>query len=632
MAGYDGSAPPAAPGTARESLVGRRVRVQGKAATVRWGPGELEAPSSKKPAPTDGQPAEPPPPTTVTVVGIEYDEQCGKHDGTHNGQRLFVCEMGFGSFAKLEKVELGVSVQYAITEKYLESDMLKPLGRAEAIESIEYVDSKGREKEMTVEFVGRHLVEQRYKRLEAFMEISLAETSLESRYPEDVWQGDWSFPNMRSLWLDRTLISQWADVLAICELCPVLEWLSLAKCRLASVPAGGVLSAPRGAPAAAPDARVALEPFKNRVKTLVLNDTFVTWDDILALDAGGHFPYLEHLHLARNRLSEGVPLRLPALPRIQTLVLDGNGVQDWGVLQRAVCTFPSLTTLHLNSNFLGNSLENLDAAAEDNTPRRLTGLFISENKLSSWRAVAALSRYAVLELKAQRNPLTEGEQPLASSQLLRQVFVALMPTLLRLNASEVTVKERTTAERSILALLIADEARRKQPEAADAGSAGGAAVMINGLREACDMEAHLQRLRNIHGEVAGGAWTEQANATRNALVNTLVEVRLRPIAARILEKPVAVKRVPHTMTVAELKRLCATLFKEVPLQRLKLLLCDSGSSMPFSVPFDDESRELGFYGIADGSEIKVDDTADEHGEKVIKRVENAAAKLEEEGV
>ena len=29
---------------------------------------------------------------------------------------------------------------------------------------------------------------------------------------EDVWEGDWSLPNLKSFWLDRTLLGEWADV------------------------------------------------------------------------------------------------------------------------------------------------------------------------------------------------------------------------------------------------------------------------------------------------------------------------------------------------------------------------------------------------------------------------------------
>lgn len=125
------------------------------------------------------------------------------------------------------------------------------------------------------------------------MDMSVAQSPLEWRYPElgqpDIWQGDWSpgsmrremppahtipghamwmghtcnvdgpymhladpaehknhwsykshgprmslsplrsLPNLKSLWLDQTLIEEWSEVVSIMELCPSLEWLSPAQ-------------------------------------------------------------------------------------------------------------------------------------------------------------------------------------------------------------------------------------------------------------------------------------------------------------------------------------------------------------------------------------------------------------------
>merc|ERR1712100_981560 len=87
-----------------------------------------------------------------------------------------------------------------------------------------------------------------------------------------------------------------------------------------------------------------------------------------------------------------------------------------------------------------------------------------------------------------------------------------------------------------------------------------------------DVAGHSARMREIHGDVVGGGATEEAQASRAALVNALVEVTLRPIGAAILEQPEVRKKVPHTMTVADLKRLCFSIFKKVPLDRLNLVL------------------------------------------------------------
>eukprot|EP00927_Polykrikos_kofoidii_P065854 TRINITY_DN61571_c0_g1_i1.p1 TRINITY_DN61571_c0_g1~~TRINITY_DN61571_c0_g1_i1.p1 ORF type:complete len:699 (-),score=134.76 TRINITY_DN61571_c0_g1_i1:400-2397(-) len=652
------TAPVSRPGVGCGSLVGRRVRVAGQTATIRWGPGHVQAPPSKRPpaakevGPDTGAAeagtsevagadnaatvVEKP---TVEVLGIEYDEPGhGKHDGMHQGERLFQCELGFGSFIKVEKAELGIPFQRALAEKYF-SAMLPCAAhrgaRSEAVDAVEFVDSKGRDKEMTVELVGRYGVEQRQQRLEGFVEMAVAESNLSCRYPDNVWDGDWSLPNLKSLWLDRTLIDDWSDVVAICEVCPQLEWLSVVRTRIGPLRLvdGGAVAPPRDLPERVGEMRLALTPFSCQVRTLILSSSAVTWRDLLALDAAAVFPCLEHLHLAQNRLSEGIPDELATtaeavdaavasnsapppqwrqpFPSLKTLVLDKNGISDWRVIRRAIVTFPGLQALHLNGNLLGETLDGLAELGADERPRCLTSLCLNENLLASWKAIGALSRYALLDLKLQRNPVTDGTSPVASPQLLRQVLIALMPTILRLNASEIPAKERVAAERYLLAAI------------GQAGNTG----MPAALGEACDMAAHATRLRAVHGEVVGGDVTEEGQAARSALVHALVEVSLRPIGAAILDQPPVKKRLPHTMTVAELKRLSQQIFKQVPLPRVRLLLADPG--LPFGVPFDDESRELGFYGVCDGAEIRVDDAADGSGEREVSRVEGLAARMDQ---
>lgn len=406
---------------------------------------------------------------------------------------------------------------------------------------------------------------------------------------------------MKSLWLDNTLLCDWADVAAICELCPNLEWLSLSKTKMKSPPPKGTpMQAAKDAPTGML-ATIVLQPFVCKVRTLVLNDTGVTWEDVLALDAHGVFPWLQHLHLSNNNLRQGIPSELGSaeagdgsqrpLARLRSLVLDSNEISDWSVLSRAISAFPALEALHLNNNCLGQSFAGLKDAADDQTPRRLTCLFLNENKIASWQAIGALTNYALLELKVQRITLTEGASPLASPMLLRQIIIALMPSVLRLNASEVTVKERTAAER-----YFASVARQEN------------SPIVKGLSEHCNIKEHIVRLQAIHGDAVTSEATEHGQAARSALSNTLVEVVLRPIGAAIIEKPPTKKKVPHTMTVGELKRLAHLLFKSIPLDRITLTLADDG--LPFGIPLNDEARELGFFGIGDGAEIRVDDEED----------------------
>ena len=59
--------------------------------------------------------------------------------------------------------------------------------------------------------------------------------------------------------------------------------------------------------------------------------------------------------------------------------------------------------------------------------------------VGSYRTACTTSYVRAREV--QRIPLTEGDRPTASPMLLRQVLIALMPGLMRLNASEVNSKD-----------------------------------------------------------------------------------------------------------------------------------------------------------------------------------------------
>merc|ERR1712196_171505 len=112
---------------------------------------------------------------------------------------------------------------------------------------------------------------------------------------------------------------------------------------------------------------------------------------------------------------------------------------------------------------------------------------------------------------------------------------------------------------------------------------------------------HLKRLRGIHGEVQ--AASADAKTENSSLAGQLVALSLKPMASCILDKPVAEKRVPASMTVGDLKVFIHRIFKSLPVEKMHLTFVEPGAAAPFSL--DDESRDLTFFGLCDGCEILV---------------------------
>jgi len=192
------------------------------------------------------------------------------------------------------------------------------------------------------------------------------------------------------------------------------------------------------------------------------------------------------------------------------------------------------------------------------------------------------------ELRLQDNPLsTENNQ----AQGVRQVAIALMPQLKLLNGSEITTRERDNAERMFLSMTVSGT----HPELLAAVDADG---------------AHRERLEAKHGE--GLVYAEaDGNSDANhkaAFAAQLVELTLQPVAGCIIEKPPVKKKLPATLSVGEVKLFCHSVFgKSLPVERTVLRFLDPAQPMGSDFVMDDDARELGFYGVGNGYEIRIDE-------------------------
>lgn len=129
------------------------------------------------------------------------------------------------------------------------------------------------------------------------------------------------------------------------------------------------------------------------------------------------------------------------------------------------------------------------------------------------------------------------------------------------------------------------------------GAGEGAAQYVKG--------AHKARLEEQHGE---GLVVQQGAAAGAGFASTLIELTIQPEAGSIIHMPAVKKKLPHTMLIKDLKLFCHAVFgKKLAVGDMKLCFIDPDQPIGSVFDLSDEYRELGFFGVAEGCEIRVDE-------------------------
>lgn len=402
----------------------------------------------------------------------------------------------------------------------------------------------GKVKDM--QLVGFDQVVERQAKLDLLEQVKLLDAGVS-------WCGDLgACPNLKALLLEQCLLGSWEPVAEMLQRLPALTTLSLAESRV------GPISAPLGG------------PFK--IQVMVLTNTGVTWSDCAPLKEA--CPELTDLFLRSNGLQ--LPPADLQWPGLKQLVLDDNGINDWGILASVTASFPDLHTLQLNDNALEDDVPDTVVA-----PAGLTALSLSNNLIRSYGAIGKLCGRA--PVGTQLTTLRVAENPLSIDVNFRPLIIALMPQLTELNGSAVRARERVNGERTLLSLDV-----QKKPVAGEVDPDG----------------THRERLRAVHGDGIAGA-EEVGN-----LSQSLVQVELVPTAADILGKPSVTKKIPAFLDISEFKVLAHKLFK-VPLDHIRLVYQEEGAVVATAL----ESGDLRAYGITNGAQVHVQDTRDDYENK-----------------
>ena len=132
---------------------------------------------------------------------------------------------------------------------------------------------------------------------------------------------------------------------------------------------------------------------------------------------------------------------------LKLLQFNGNKIESWHEVQKLSVLFPSLETLIL----MENPLRELDEYEPTRAFSKLKMLCLSKTLLDSWDELDKLNMYPSLtEVLLQGVPLVGGAQGEEAAKKVRQMVIARLGKLTRLNRSRITDTEREEAERMFI--------------------------------------------------------------------------------------------------------------------------------------------------------------------------------------
>jgi hypothetical protein len=543
---------------------------------------------------------------TEQYAGIVWDDPSrGKHDGsvicrtTNQLVRHFSCPHPCGaSFIRLTKLNLGVALDASVFRtKYVppDSELIAPNNVLPHTART----STGREK--PIEFYGELQIRSR-QQVEDLNTISLRRMGI-ARYDKDVSLQE--FVHLTTIDLAGNLFSDWEMVLKIMKEFPNLLHFSIAANRIGD-PSQAVLDRTlQGGGGNNDDGLLEVAPFSH-LKTLNLNqcgiETVQTlwWIGIL-------LPQLQELCLAHANLSN---LNAPPptsssstrrFQQLQQLDLTNCQLSSWKDQITPFCsTLPCLEQLNLDDNPLETTNLDQEPLTEDNIPYfpQLTTLHLAGTQLRQWKDLDGLTLLPKLTtLRFRKCPLLSS---LGTGEA-RALTIARLGGLIKLNASDISPKERIEAERryvsSVACQLLQFSPEQSQPQEQE-DTAGAASQCKEQNRSSSNntynkqlsardeflldhkpfaalLEKHKDVIAShiIQGDDSSSprsvTTSSSCGAAASSTSTAVVNVTIQSMAASSCHQEPLVRRLPGSLPIKRLKAMCARSFGLDPdLQRL----------------------------------------------------------------
>ncbi|SPO22304.1 related to PAC2 - microtubule effector required for tubulin heterodimer formation [Ustilago trichophora] len=418
------------------------------------------------------------PPSFGEWLGIEWDEPTrGKHDGqSSDGTRYFHVRVpGSGSFIRptASKLSSGCCFLEALKNKYL------PPSEAEAKQEQGEKQQYTRKTiaDIEIETPNMDRIAAKSSRLDRLREVGLGGWNQNSLLVADAEEHDprydvarafdeekegcgegWirkTCPNIRWLDLSRSLLPNWEEVSLIVGELENLKTLLLHFCRFEGLTEESV-------------SERWVERL-GRLQDLRLDGTLMGWEEVRRLSPA--LTGLKHLQLGSNgieSLGSGGEVETDAiLPSLTSLSLEDNALSSWPELITALSHLSALESLNLNHNLLTSIPASPASTTPHSTLPKLHELHLRGNHLDTWTSLENISSWlghstsltslhiSTLPLNDYDDEETRHPQAAAAKEGLlgrydyrdfRAVTIARIPSLLILDKTEITPKERRDAE------------------------------------------------------------------------------------------------------------------------------------------------------------------------------------------
>ncbi|XP_066992590.1 tubulin-specific chaperone E isoform X3 [Anabrus simplex] len=369
-------------------------------------------------------------------------------------------------------------------------------------------------------------------------------------------------PLIEELDLSRNLLSSWESVADIAIQLPKLRLLNISDNRLML-----------------PENPIELQDAFRSLEHLIAGLLEYTWSEMMT--CATMWPHIKSLQVPYNHFVVLEPSPSNVLSQLKFLDLDGNPIDSWAEINK-LGKLPCLETLNVSNTGL------TDIYFPTEKPDQKTDLFqalrklcITENKISKWQSICELDKLKQLEnLKIMENPLMEVENRATN----RQLIIARIESLKKLNGVDVTADERRGAEYDYLKRYgkVWLELVKTQDE--------------EQLRNFMKEHSRYPYLIQKYGAPDEGEFKVLSTTLKSKMISV-------ELFSPNHETKRYKKMLPRSMLVQKLFGLVQKMFdtgNEFP-----KLTYISSKKPGVEIPLDNELKTLDFYSVEDGDQISV---------------------------